>query len=202
MRRADIDFYIKEDEKTKLKRTDEIIDVTFVRTNHYCKDHDEYWENRKDESIYLKVRDKENAVDKTICLAKNIINEYEVYFDTFAEKEEFFKVTRNNKFYNFLDVYVSLNDTQVIQFLNIMTKNRDNYDYNFQYCDQNRVIFNSIRQNLISGSSAVRNAYQAYLLADKKQLIEDDSSNNKELETMLKEGTNNNVIPFDIKARK
>ena len=184
----DLDYCINYKKDNLLSDTDEIVDIYFVRSNHYCKDTDEYFENRQDEAIYLKVK-TEMECDRVVLLAKNLINEYEFYFDNDLEKEKFYQEKKDDKFYNHLDIYTLLNDKQATDLLKIMTDNKDRYDYSFQDCNQDIVLRNILKSNLEENSSVLK-SYQSYLEKDVY-----------EIESMLQEEKNSNNI-IDVHKRK
>lgn len=190
----DIDYSVKNDDAVVLLEDYEIKDVYFIRKPHYCESTEEYWENKQDESIYLKVKEKDSDVERAILLAKNEVSEYEMYFDDEIEKIKFYQESRNKEFYNHLTIHSILTDKQATQFLDIMLGNIDCYDYNFQYCDQNTVIKNIISNNLKNDSVASR--YQMYL--EKSSNLNQEN----ELDSMLQENKNDNIISFNSRNRK
>ena len=190
----DIDYSVKNDDAVVLLEDYEIKDIYFIRKHHYCESTEEYWENKQDESIYLKVKEKDSDVERAILLAKNEVSEYEMYFDDELEKRKFYQESRNKEFYNHLTIHSILTDKQATQFLDIMLENLDCYDYNFQYCDQNTVIKNIISNNLKNDSVASR--YQMYL--EKSSNLNQEN----ELDSMLQENKDDNIISFNSRNRK
>lgn len=190
----DIDYSVKNDDAVVLLEDYEIKDIYFIRKHHYCESTEEYWENKQDESIYLKVKEKDSDVERAILLAKNEVSEYEMYFDDELEKRKFYQESRNKEFYNHLTIHSILTDKQATQFLDIMLENLDCYDYNFQYCDQNTVIKNIISNNLKNDSVASR--YQMYL--EKSSNLNQEN----ELESLLQENKDDNIISFNSRNRK
>lgn len=190
----DIDYSVKNDDAVVLSEDYEIKDVYFIRKPHYCESTEEYWENKQDESIYLKVKEKNSDIDRAILLAKNEVSEYEMYFDDELEKGKFYQESRNKEFYNHLTIHSILTEKQATQFLDIMLENIDCYDYNFQYCDQNTVIKNIISNNLKNDSVASR--YQFYL--EKSSNLNQEN----ELDSMLQENKDDKIISFNSRNRK
>ena len=185
----DVDYCIKNEDAKLLPSNYDIVDVYFVRKPHYCKSTGDYWENKQDESIYVKVKE-DSDISRAILLAKNEVSEYEMYFDNDFQKQKFYEEYRDTKFYNNLTVYSFLTDDQAVDFLNIMEKNLDEYDYNFEYCNQDIVIKNIIFNNS-KRKDTVKDAYNSYLSSVS------NSKQNNELETMLSEEKKNNVISFE-----
>ena len=181
----DIDYIVKVINNTELPQDDRIVDVLLKRTDHYCKETDSYWENNQDEAVYLKV-ETPDGIDKIVCASKNIVKESSIDFSTQVEKENFYQTKHSDDFYNHIEMYLSLSDKQAIEFLDIMRKNIDDYDYNFQYCNGDKVIKNIVKPNLDNGQ--VENAYSSYL---------ESSFNKKNIDAMLEENkTKDNVIKF------
>ena len=191
----DVDYCVRDNHAQVLSKNYDVIDVYFVRKPHYCKDTKEYWDAKQDESIYLKVKEEISDIERTVLLAKNEVNEFDMYFDDDFQKKAFYEDFRDNKFYNNLTLHTLLSDKQAVQFLGIMASNSDDYDYNFQYCDQERVIKNIVSSNLEKGGLVDR-AYKLYLdsVSSLKQ--------KNEIDNMLSESTRDNVVAFRAKANK
>lgn len=195
MRYIDGDYAVKNNGTSSIPKDSNIVDVYFVRKPHHCKKTNEYWDSKCDESIYLTVRDDNSSIERTVCLAKNEVSETEVYFDDESEKAKFFDEFRDKEFYNHLSIYCPLSDKQAVQFLSIMSRNIDEYDYNFQYCDQDRVLKNIVSSNL-NKNDAVKLAYNLYLECSKQ------SKQKYDMDSMLKEATTDNVVSFPSKVNK
>lgn len=191
----DTDYCIKNKSVGVLSEDYEVKDIYFIRKPHYSEITKEYWENKQDESIYLKVKSEESDIERAILLAKNEVSEYEIYFDDELQKQVFYKQKQQKEFYNHLTIYSLLTDKQVTQLLNIMSQNIDCYDYNFQYCDQDIVIKNIISNNL-QNESVVTTEYQFYLEKSNQVKQEND------LETMLEKNTDSNIISFNSRSSK
>ncbi len=188
MQYYDMDYIVNIDDKHYLSDEDKIVDVYIKRVDHYCERTNSYWDSKQDEAVYLKLNTKD-GVDKIVCLAKNIVSESEIDFDTPMEKEDFFQYKHDKEFYNQVFVYATLSDEQAITFLSIMNDNMDNYDYNFQYCNQNKIIKNIVKPNL--DSKKVEKSYSDYLEKSYKQ---------KSLEQMVNSSEKNDkVINFSPK---
>ena len=195
MRYIDVDYVVKNNFTNLISKDSDIVDVYFVRKPHHCKKTNEYWDSKFDESIYLTVRDDNSSIERTVCLAKNEVSETEVYFEDESEKAKFFDEFRDKDFYNHLSVYCPLSDKHAVQFLSIMSRNIDEYDYNFQYCDQDRVLKNIVSSNL-NKNDAVKLAYNLYLECSKQ------SKQKYDMDYMLKEATTDNVVSFPSKVNK
>lgn len=188
MQYYDMDYLIHIDDKYYIKDEDEVVDVYFKRVDHYCEKTNSYWENKQDEAIYLKLKTSD-GIDKIVCMAKNVVKESGVEFETPVEKEDFYQFEHDKEFYNQVYVYATLSDEQAIAFLNIMKDNFDDYDYNFQYCNQDKIIKNIVKPNL--DNKDVERAYSSYL---------EKSYSSKSLEDMVTvTEKSSNVVQFKSK---
>lgn len=180
MKYYDVDYLVEIQDGPILNDDDKIVDIYIRREDHYCEETDEYWDSRQDESLFLKVKTADN-IDKYVCVSKNIISERQLILDDDTEKQKIFSLKQDDKLYNHLNIYLALSDSQAIDFLNIMKSNMDNYDYNFQYCNQDLIVKNIVKSNM--DNEEVSKAYNSYIRSSNK---------NMELESMF--SNQNNII--------